>query len=524
MSRIVSYEQVLNRAPLRVRPSIGAIAITAVLAVALAVRGIGLGHLPGINGDEARYGAQVMELKVGRWPDLRSGTGLPPNPFYMGPLYLIHLIAPGPSFALLRSVALFSGVLMIGLSYPLLSRAIGRRAALLATILLACSPILIAYSRFGWDQCQAPLAGLACLALVLHRRWFLAALAFVAALLVHPTNVFLAPILLGPLVVEGLDAFGRLPTPSRRRLLMLGGLSVVVLAAATAAMLVCMIPAATAQATFPRGPAEVLRRALDVAGWRRYLVAIGDLLTGPTIYQYIVGLPGAIPWHRAAALTVALVAAAGWRGWYRVDRSRALGLTGGLGVSLAAFYPIAGLHAISPGWERYAMFLVVPSLVIIARSIAGFGHNRTAAAGQVLFVLAIGVFFLANLWRWYFVPQWKTGGQSELTFRTGPCEPKQAAFEFIHAVAPNEPVTIMAEDWWCYNPLLYLAAGRPGTEVCQRSAAPVVARGRRRFVVGFAGGALDRWFQQHQPEVPVQRFADYGRRPVVSVREVTEWP
>jgi len=501
-----------------------ALGVSALLFAAVAVRVFAIDRLPGINGDEARYGAQVMALKSGQWPDLRSGTGLPPNPFYTGPLYLIHCVAPGPSFLLLRSVSLLSGVLAVGLSYPLLAGTIGRRAAGVAVLLLASSPVLIAYSRFGWDQSQAPLAGLVCLALVLRRRWRLAALAFLAALVVHPTNVFLAPVLLGPALVETCVALRRLPPPRRRRLITLGGCAVATLAALAAVTLVAMIPVATMRATFPRGPDEVVRRATDPAGWWQFAIAVADLLTGPTIYQYIVGLPGAIPWHRAVALIVALAAAAGWRGWYRVDHGQALGLTGGLLVSLAAFYPIAGLHAIRPGWERYAMFLVVPSLIVVARAIAGLEIGRLAAAGQFVFTMAVSAFLLANVWRWYYLPQWKTGGQSELTFRTGPVEPKRAAFELIAAAAPDEPITILAEDWWCYNPLLYLAAGRPNIEVWPLASAPAVPTGRRCFIVGFHGGLCDQWFAQLGQDVAAQPVFDYGSRPVLHVRDLSHDP
>jgi hypothetical protein len=499
----------------------GVVAIGTLVMGGLALRVIALGNLPGINGDEARYGAQVMALKAGHWPDLRSGTGLPPNPLYTGPLCLIHLVAPGPSFALLRSVALASGLLVVGLCYPLLARVIGRWAALLATALLACSPVLIAYSRFGWDQSQAPLVGLLAVSLVLRRRWLLAGLAFFAALLVHPTNVFLAPVLIGPPAVEALEAFGRLTPPSRRRWLALGGMGIVAVAAAAGVTLALMIPSATMRATFPRGPDEVLRRAADLAGWRQFIVAISDLLAGPTIYQYIVGLPGAIPWHRGVAALVAVVAAAGLPGWAKADRCQALGLVGGLLMSLAAFYPIAGLHAISPAWERYAMWMVVPMIVISARSIRGLGEQRRA---QLALVAAVCVFLLANAWRWYFLPQWRTGGHSELTFRTGPVEPKRAAFDAIAAAAPGQPVTILAEDWWCYNPLLYLSAGRPETDVHLCRANPVVAPGRRCFVVGFSAGRLDSWFQRHRRELPAHVVHDYGRRPVLSVRDITAEP
>src|SRR5262249_21935674 len=74
------------------------VAVALVLAVSLWFRCVDLDHVPGVNGDEAYYGITVIELREGHSPPLRTYSGLPLNPFYSGPLFLLHLIWWSPSF------------------------------------------------------------------------------------------------------------------------------------------------------------------------------------------------------------------------------------------------------------------------------------------------------------------------------------------------------------------------------------------------------------------------------------------
>ena len=130
--------------------------------------------------------------------------------FFFLPLVALHTVLP-PSFALLRCVSLVSGLLALAVNWGLCRRTFGARTAMISTLLLAVLPIDIAYSRFAWDASQSLLATV--LVMYLPLVWFhkqrgprslpLAAIvAFVAAVLVHPTNVFAAPLLVVPIVYE----------------------------------------------------------------------------------------------------------------------------------------------------------------------------------------------------------------------------------------------------------------------------------------------------------------------------------
>jgi hypothetical protein len=83
--------------------------VVLVVVTGVAFRIIALGRIPGINGDETYYPVVAMNVRDGRPQPLVTGSGLPLNPLYVGPLYLLHLSHPTPSFALVRLPALASG-------------------------------------------------------------------------------------------------------------------------------------------------------------------------------------------------------------------------------------------------------------------------------------------------------------------------------------------------------------------------------------------------------------------------------
>jgi hypothetical protein len=501
-------------------------------AVAIVFRIIALDHLPGINGDEAYYGWIVMGLKAGEARPLRSGSGLPLNPLYTGLLYLIQLVWPTPSFWVLRLPALLSGLAAAALAYPLLSRVLDRATAVATALLLACLPIAIAYSRFGWDQSQAPLMSLLCLYFALNRQLFgttgefifalvCAVAAFVVALIVHPLNIFLAPVLVGVVIGKIVSLPVEERSVSRRRLgvvLLVGALLCAI------AVSFLLTPEMTALWHKELAP-NIGHRLISASGWGEYIVLYGDLLSGITIYRYITGpVPDWSLWlHRGLfwGLTGVLLL----RGLPRLIRQRecvALGLLGGLAVSLIAFYVVLGQRPMGPGLERYAMYLIVPSclaLVLLGRSLSDTSpHGWQIGGGLVI----CGMLLLA-FYGHYFQPLATTGGEQPYplrTFRTGPVEPKQAAFDFTNN-ASDGPATLLAADWWCYRPIQYLAYQRPDFEVllCRKPEGQSidVTTPRRRFFVAFAGGTSEAWMREHASELPRTTIMDYSGRPVLYV-------
>ena len=181
--------------------------VLAILAVAIALRGWRLGNIPGLNGDEAWSGVQAMRLIGGQSISLRTPTGNPVNPFYLGPLALLHLFLT-PSITVLRIPALVSGLAVLAVNFFLCRRVFGSTVAGVSTLLLAVLPLNIAYSRFAWDASQTVLATTLVLYLGLQlvprgdgsRRSLLPPLlVYAAAVWIHPTNVFAGWLLFVPI-------------------------------------------------------------------------------------------------------------------------------------------------------------------------------------------------------------------------------------------------------------------------------------------------------------------------------------
>lgn len=508
------------------------VVVALLFAVAIVFRIVGLDHLPGINGDEAYYGWVVTALKAGENPPLRSGSGLPLNPLYTGLLYLILFVGPTPSFWALRMPALLSGLAALALAYPLLKRVFDRSTALATTLLLACLPIAIAYSRFGWDQSQAPLISLLCLYFALNRQLFgpLAALvialvcavaAFIIALIVHPLNVFLAPILVGAVIGHVLS----LPAEERNASLRRLGIVLVVGAVLSITAVSLLLTPEMIQLWHKELAPNIGRRLISGAGWVEFTVLYGDLLSGVTVYEYITGpLPEGSLWlHRGGfwCLLIGLLSL----GVPRLIRRReltTLGLLAGLLLSLMAFYLVVGAGGIAPGVERYAMYLVTPSclaFVLLGRTLGDTSDSR----GWQIGVQVVCVSFLISLGCHYFLVLSESGSEQPYkyrTFRTGPVEPKEAAFEVI-AKAADEPTMVLAADWWCYRPIQYLSYRRQDIEVvlCRRPEGQSidVTTPRRRFFVAFAGGTSEQWMATNAAGVPRTTIVDYAGRPVLYV-------
>lgn len=169
--------------------------IAVVVLIAVAFRFYELGRLPGLNGDEAWYGAKLNQWRAGEKVDWRTPTGNFPGPLHLGGLALLQNMLP-PSFALLRLPAVLSSLGAMALAYALCRRFFDATAATIALVLMATLPATIVYARFGWDPSHSALVILAASYAALARRHIFSALAFALGIAVHPTNVFAAPFLL----------------------------------------------------------------------------------------------------------------------------------------------------------------------------------------------------------------------------------------------------------------------------------------------------------------------------------------
>jgi hypothetical protein len=200
--------------------------------------------------------------------------------------------------------------------------------------------------------------------------------------------------------------------------------------------------------------------------------------------------------------------------WRR--RGTELAIIVGIVIGLEMIYLVAGksiyldsaTQSVYLDSARYAVFLCVPSCIAFASlldaSLDGGGSPDTwesttwAGARPALWVaLAIGTAMAASFSSSYLYEVAHTGGRAHSTFRTGAVEPKQATLAAIVA-RTSGPVVVLAEDWWCYQPIAYLARRTPRVTV-ELSDDPVgrsLAIRRQNpkadvFAVGFDGAAYE---------------------------------
>jgi len=486
----------------------------AVAAAAIGMRIWGLDHVPGINGDEAWYGVQMLELRDGRaaWTTPR---GNPLNPFFSAPIFLMHLVFE-PDFWILRVPALLSGIALIPLTFVLVRRVTDEPTGVFAALLAAILPINLAYSRHGWDPSQSTLVALIALFCAARRHWWGLAASLLAAVIVHPTNVFVIPVVASVALAASLgrrDANGSGPWRS------------VVALAAAAVPVLCFVLVVSRGGS--RAFTGVVERLADGAAWAQFVVLFSRLFSGITAYEYFAGDPG---WRATLAhdagfwcLSLPVVALAVWRTTALRDW-RSLSWLAGTAAALLVFFTIAGPSFMEPHRERYALWLVTPSTIgfaVCCRAlITGPRAYRWAlGVGLLVALLALGSFA-----HHYLADQIRTGGRSALTFRTASVEPKAQALDLVTADGGSNPrAQILAESWWLYWPLRYRAANIPGLSVVamrqkdHRNHLLEVLEGGG-YVVGFLGGQTHRYiFWSFRDSLRQWTVTDYGKRPLLGV-------
>jgi hypothetical protein len=443
-----------------------------------------LGNLPGVNGDEAWYGVQAELLLHGDPVAWRTPSGNLLNPLFFLPQLAMHAMFE-PSFAVLRATAVASGLLALLVNFWLCSRVFGRRIAGISTTVLAVLPVNIAYSRLAWDASQSLLVTLPCVYLPLWAiidgrcklRCSVAVLpALALAAIVHPTNLFVAPI-----------AIACLSYAWRRELLSVGRRTVglwrkprnrIAFVVAMTGVLAAGIFIVNSNPKLRRlwlWPA--IARVANPHQYTEFMVNFGRLFSGAGSYEYLSGeltaptslAAGAdgfradcVPYD-AAAWIVGILIAWGLLRAMRRSRPDLVCLCVGFGASLLGFFLVAGPGALAPNFERYAIWMVGPTAILASVAIGAWQLRASTTTARLSAVIAISLAwccllgFQANCLG--FIRQ--TGGRAHETFRTAAVEPKQAALASILAQSePQENVRIVTSQWWIYWPMRYLSIGR----------------------------------------------------------------
>lgn len=466
------------------------------IVVALLARTIALDRWPGLNGDESWYGVNIQEFLIGGTPFWHTGVGNPLSPAHSG-LLLPLLALFEPSTALLRMPEVILGLAAVAIAFPLLSRPLGRRAALIVTLVLAVSPTAVAYSRFGWDPSGTPLLTLLAIGGALLDRPVLALIAMVMAYLVHPTNIFIVPVAAAAWAPHALDRYRAASDTSRSRLARLAIAGAI--AAVPAALWLAARIAANPDTTLP-SISMVIDRVSSLGLWSARAWGFVNLLSGVSPAIHIAGPQDTSVAFATNGLVLMLLGTSLAVGWtaFRAHRYGRW-LLAGIAAAFAGFHLVAMDVALSPTFERYGLFMFVPMVIVLALSLDAMteryrapGHAAIAAMVATLLIVLVGG---------YFYPLAARGGDAAMTtFRTGAKEPKLAAFEFIEADSQRDPVRVIAEGWWLYWTLRYFAGpdGRirvepspdtplPGGTRPAGAPTPMPMAPKRTYLVVFAG-------------------------------------
>jgi hypothetical protein len=432
-----------------------------ILGLALLARFVWLDSLPGVNGDEAWFGLWAEGLlRDHAWGGM-TPTGKIPDPFLVVPLAILQAIVD-PAPWVLRVPTVISDMAFIVVGYAGLRNTIGARPASVFALLAATTPITLIYSRLGWDPSQTPLATMIFLWACLAGRRGAAVLSLCAAILVHPTNVFLFPILVAfwlKYVRSFLEKIiGVVGAGALWSAVFIGG----TLTAIPVSLWIGRAPLRELLS----GGCPLVQHLVNA------LLRIGDLFSGITVYRYVVGDPVGLILHRVIIffVLIGLLLALFW-GARTTRDARITTLSAGLAASVIPFLIIAGPDGLRPGSERYALFMVAPVLVLLSAALAR-PFNVASTAG-LWFAPLLGSLALTGVWLNYFEPLRVFGGEARDSFagwayRTAAIEPKTQVAQWVReCVGQRDTVTLWAEGFWMAKPLQYYLFYEPKISVNQ---------------------------------------------------------
>jgi hypothetical protein len=460
----------------RVVRALGWIPWAVVVGVALWFRVTSLGGLPQPDGDQAWFGIQAYHLVSGDPASLVTGTGNTANPVILAiqaPLLLLF----GPQFWVLRVPTAIIGVLIVGLAYLWGRHWSDRPTALIAATVLAVTPMAIIVSRGSIESGITPLFALLALHQAFLGRRVGLLLSFLACLIIHPTNLFLAPIMASVYLGRTLPLVER--SKWWRVVLEVAVGSAVIL---TVFGLMALSRSGSA-AYYIHPDYRPPHLPTFLAAFPRYLLGQPLFLANPIPRPWIQRFDWLF-WGVVVALAVV--------GVPRLLRQRRwdyLALIGSLAMSLLAFHRMAGAVVLSTVFHRYGAFLLVPTafaLAMLAREVLftaadGLPTTPTSGSGSraararwlpVSLGLVLAAGGLYTLKSRYFDAYNRSGRELLWTLRAEDTTPIHRVYNVISADIDrsNSPGArkvhgIICEDCWVGRPFEFLALGRRDMKV-----------------------------------------------------------
>lgn len=389
---------------------------------------IWLDHLPGLNGDETWYGIQTFRLFHGlplAWNMLPGSRPL------FSPISFLSQFPPGflgvASILWLRAPTVLASLLSLVLVYRWKSW-LGRREALMLTLLLAVAPAQICYARFGWDPSLTPF--LLILLISASRRqlaWGLAG--GLLGMATHPFFVYALPV--------GVLLWVCRVRPQWTQRLVLGTLVTCL------ALLTLPLPS-------PIGEIE--------AEWRdplRFASGVVDLLDGESTFAYLVDREKAqLGGNVAAVVGVLLPLLMAFSAWQAARKGRTtLAAVGACALWIwAGHYNLLGTHTVIYQHDRNGLLMLVPIyLWAVAQGSAWTAKHPRWAWGLVF---GLSLWLTWRDWDRYLLDLRWHGTRSHRAFLCAPRDPREEALELAcQYLQPG--CGIITDDHWNFYPLTY---------------------------------------------------------------------
>lgn len=460
------------------------IILTLIVIAGVTLRILWLDRLPGIHGDEGWYGLLAQRWATGEFSISRTPTGNYPGPIHPMLVALGQFVLPS-QFITLRIPTVVASIATMALGWFVGRRYFDASTGRLILLLLAILPANIAYARFGWDPSYSGMIALAGVATALNRRIAATAILYGVAIWTHPTNVFIAPLLIMIVFVSERQAGGRRIGPRSVTFLVAMGL-----------FTIAMMLTATHARDFANLPAMFSRLA-SPSDWFAFLILLARLLAGQPWFQHMAGSDYGALLPMVDGIGLLLLSGAIW---FAGSTLRGLrfshgGIPAGWLAMLVTYGLIAGSAPLNAGTERYGFVLVAPTALVLALALRTWLRGQAGRLREAIVTSVLGLSLIAAMISLYFVPLATRNEVSSDSFKTGIVEPKEATARWLIAHSRSDrPLRLVAEDWWLSWPMAYRLSGHAVTVIDARDDPHEALRiSKQRTVdVVYAGSARDR--------------------------------
>lgn len=436
------------------------ILIGTIFAVAILFRFVGLDHLPGINGDEAYTTMKAVSYLRGNSPSWASTSGNLPNYFLIWTMLALNAVF-APSLFLLRLPGFIYGVLAVVTAYFLFKDVIGKRMSVALSLMIACMPMLIGYSRLSWEPALIPLISLICIYFALKEKPFFTVFSLLIGVIIHPTTIFILPFILVVLLYmqsQKESAWIKKIYACRSSFL---------------AFIIFFVCAYFLRNISPHtyNTQEFLNTALaNFLDGQKYIIffqQIINVISGQTLYAYLSGPMSGINYlvHNSLCFYVLLFSACLPLLFLQKKENNIIyAFLIGLVASLLSFYFISGPDSITPCVSRWALWMMAPLCVWFVFQINAMCKIFNKPKLFIPIFIVISILFLCSFYFNFFAQIIKNNSETLYCvggngFKTGIIEPKQATFETIDKIRDKNKITvIITEDWWSYWAIEYVAS------------------------------------------------------------------